>query len=146
MKLTTIQLFKSTVFLSFFIFISCSMIETKKSLYERLGGFENVHTIVSETIDQASTDPRTSRSFKDVKLKQLKTSVTNQICLLSGGNCVYEGDTMKKSHADAKITEAEFELFVSFFRDALNRHVKEREKNELLKLLAPMKRDIVWQP
>lgn len=146
MKLIKTNLCKSVVFLSLFFFVSCSVIETKRSLYERLGGFENIHTMVSETIDQASTDPRTSRSFKDVKLKQLKTSVSNQICLLSGGNCVYEGDTMKKSHADAKITEAEFELFVSFFRDALNRHVNEREKNELLKLLAPMKRDIVWQP
>jgi hemoglobin len=56
---------------------------------------------------------------------------------------VYEGETMQNSHRDLKITTAEFELFVEAFRTSLNKHVGEREKNELLKILAPMKRDIV---
>jgi hemoglobin len=50
---------------------------------------------------------------------------------------------MKESHAGLNITEAEFYLTVQFLRDALDARVGEREKNELLRLLAPMKRDIV---
>jgi len=56
---------------------------------------------------------------------------------------VYEGETMLNSHKDAKISEAEFDAFVGMFRDTLNKYVNTREKNELLKILAPMKRDIV---
>jgi hemoglobin len=41
------------------------------------------------------------------------------------------------------VTSAEFELFVETFRTALDKHVGTKEKNELLKILAPMKRDIV---
>ncbi len=92
-----------------------------------------------------SKDSRTKRSFEGVKLVQLKQSIVNQLCRLTGGGCEYDGETMKKAHADAKITTAEFELFVQSFRDALDRHVATREKNELLKIVAPMKRDIVYK-
>ena len=50
---------------------------------------------------------------------------------------------MLKVHRDAKITEAEFNAFVDIFRTALTKYLPTREKNELLKILAPMKRDIV---
>lgn len=113
------------------------------TLFERIGGIPVLTIVVSETIDTAAQHPKLERTFKDIKLATLKESVVNQLCALSGGDCKYEGETMKNSHADLKITTAEFELFVQVIRDSLNRHVATREKNELLKLLAPMKRDIV---
>ena len=63
--------------------------------------------------------------------------------MLTGGRCEYDGETMINAHKDAKITTAEFEVFVAAFRDSLDRHTNTHEKNELLKILAPMKRDIV---
>lgn len=113
------------------------------SLFSRLGGLPVIRVVVSETIDEASSNPKTSRSFKGIKLVKLKESVVNQICKLTGGGCEYDGETMINSHKDAKITTAEFELFVAVFRESLNRHTNTREKNELLKILAPMKREIV---
>lgn len=115
------------------------------TLFERIGGIPVLTVVVSETIDSAAQHPKLERTFKGIKLATLKESVVNQLCVLSGGDCKYEGETMKNSHADLKITTAEFELFVQAMRDSLNRHVATREKNELLKLLAPMKRDIVHQ-
>lgn len=123
---------------------SCASIEPNQSLYQRIGGQEVLSKVVSETIDKTSSDPKTKRSFEGIKLSKLKESITNQLCQLTGGGCNYEGDTMQKSHADAKITTAEFELMVQNLRDALDHQkVGTREKNELLKILAPMKREIV---
>ncbi|HEY3300859.1 MAG TPA: group 1 truncated hemoglobin [Methylophilaceae bacterium] len=122
----------------------CASLSPNQSLYQRIGGQEVLSSVVSETIDKTSSDPRTKRSFDGIKLTKLKESITNQLCQLTGGGCNYEGDTMQKSHADAKISTAEFELMVQNLRDALDhQHVGTREKNELLKILAPMKRDIV---
>ncbi|OYY84354.1 MAG: group 1 truncated hemoglobin [Methylophilales bacterium 16-45-9] len=118
---------------------------SQATLFERIGGIPVLTVVVSETIDSAAQHPKLERTFKGIKLATLKESVVNQLCVLSGGDCKYEGETMKNSHADLKITTAEFELFVQAMRDSLNRHVATREKNELLKLLAPMKRDIVHQ-
>lgn len=116
------------------------------SLYQRIGGLPMLTRISNQTLDIVSKDPRTSRSFDGVKMKTLKESLTNFLCVKTGGECVYEGETMQKSHADLHITMAEFELMVEVLRERLDINgVGTREKNELLKILAPMKRDVVTQ-
>ena len=113
------------------------------SLYARMGGTPVMTKIVDDFVNEVTTSPKTKRSFEGIKLKALKESIVQQMCKISGGGCVYEGETMLNSHRDAKITEAEFDAFVGMFRATLNRYLPTREKNELLKILAPMKRDIV---
>ncbi len=114
-----------------------------QTLFTRIGGLPVLTKITDEFIDKVATAPSTKRSFDGIKLVELKKSVVAQLCKLTGGPCVYEGETMLNSHKDAKITEAEFDAFVSMFRDTLNKYLDTTEKNELLKILAPMKRDIV---
>jgi hemoglobin len=114
------------------------------TLWDRMGGAPVVTRVVSDTMDRASTDPRTSRSFKDVKLQHVKDMIVEQICSLTGGGCKYTGDPMDKVHAGLKNTEGEMDLVVQFLRDSLaSNGVKDAEKNELLRILAPMKHDIV---
>jgi hemoglobin len=114
------------------------------TLYQRLGGEAGVKDIVGGLVDRSATDPRTQRSFDGVKLATLKDSIAQQICAISGGGCRYEGETMANSHRDARITAAEFDSMVTLLREELDRQqVEPGAKNELLRLLAPMKRDIV---
>lgn len=114
------------------------------TLFERLGGERVVRQVADRTIERSSTDPRTARSFRDVKVARVKDKLYEQFCALSGGPCRYSGDPMPEVHKGLKNTEAEFYLLVQFLRDALDEAgVGEREKNELLRMLAPMKRDIV---
>ena len=114
------------------------------TLYTRMGGAPVVKKFIDETIERSANDPRTSRSFKDTKIARVKEKLEEQVCVLSGGPCKYTGDPMKEVHKGLKNTEAEFYLLVQFLRDALDHAgVRDPEKNELLRLLAPMKRDVV---
>ncbi|MEO7742344.1 MAG: group 1 truncated hemoglobin [Usitatibacter sp.] len=114
------------------------------TLYHRMGGEPVVRRVVDDVIDRTAADPRTGRSFKDVKMARLKEKLREQICNVAGGGCAYTGDPMLEVHKGLKVTEAEFSLMVQFLREALERFgVHEAEKNELLRLLGPMKRDIV---
>lgn len=114
------------------------------SLYERLGGATVMTPVVSRTLDRASTDPLTKRSFDGIKIAAIKDSLGRQICVISGGGCTYEGETMARAHHDSKIQPSEFDAMVTMLRQELDRAgVDAGAKNELLKLLAPMKRDIV---
>lgn len=113
------------------------------SLFERIGGLPVLTKIVDEFIDEVVSSPRTKRSFDGIRVKTLKATVVAQLCNLTGGGCIYEGETMLKAHRDAKISEAEFDAFVDIFRTTLTKYLPTREKNELLKILAPMKHDIV---
>ncbi len=113
-------------------------------LYDRLGGATGVAAIADSLIDRVSADPMLGRSFKDSKLDRIKKLLAEQICDLSGGPCRYSGDPMKEVHAGHHISEAEFYGMVAVLREVLKeRHVSQRATNELLRLLAPMKRDIV---
>lgn len=114
------------------------------SLYDRLGGADGVAAIAGTLIDRVSSDPVLGRSFKDAKLARIKKLLAEQICDLSGGPCHYSGDSMKEVHAGHHISEAEFYGMVADLREVLKqRHVSQGATNELLRLLAPMKRDVV---
>ena len=113
-------------------------------LYDRLGGAPGVAAIANTLIDRVAADPRLGRSFKDTNVARIKTLLAEQICDLSGGPCRYSGDTMKETHAGHHISEAEFYGMVANLRDILKeRHVSQGAANELLRLLAPMKREVV---
>jgi hemoglobin len=114
------------------------------SLYRRMGGKTVVDTVSAQTLHQVANDPAVNQSFKGVNLKKLEVKLADHICELTGGGCEYKGENMKVAHAGLKITEKEFYAMVEALRAALdNNGVGEREKNELLKILAPMKADVV---
>lgn len=119
-------------------------IRPETSLYQRLGGEGTMTAVVSEAIDSVRENPRLNQSFDKVNIKRLKQKIVEQICFLTGGGCVYDDDDMKTVHAGLNITEREFYGLVEALVRALDGHsVGLREKNELLAILAPMKRDVV---
>ena len=126
---------------------ACASVPTREpTLWSRLGGEPVVRRVVSETLDRSASDPRTRRSFEGVKLRNVEDKIVEQICSLTGGGCTYTGDPMDKVHKGLRNTESEMNLLVQYLRDALDANgVGTREKNELLAILAPMKRDIVTQ-
>jgi hemoglobin len=114
------------------------------TLYDRLGGEPGVHAIADTLIDRAAADPVMGRSFADVNLKRVKRLLAEQICELSGGPCHYTGSSMRDAHAGLHISQAEFYDLVDTLRQVLaERRVPLGARNELLRLLAPMKRDVI---
>lgn len=114
------------------------------SLYVRLGGEPGVRAVADTLIDRVAADPVMGPSFKDSKLDRIKRLLAEQICDLAGGPCHYSGDSMQEVHAGHHITQAQFYRMVETLRGILHeRRVDQRSTNELLRLLAPMKRDVV---
>jgi hemoglobin len=117
---------------------------TEPKLFDRLGGLPAIKAVVDRTLHSAARDPRTSRSFKDIKVDGLKESVVEQLCEATGGPCKYEGATMAKVHQGLEISPAEFDAFSQQLVETLDYFkVGAREKDELLQLLAPMRPEIV---
>lgn len=113
-------------------------------LYKQLGGPQGIETVTDRTMDRVASDPRTSRSFDGIKMATLKKSVAAYVCKVADGPCTYEGETMAKSHAQAHITGAEFDIMVAVLREELVRAgASDWARNELLRRLAPSRRDIV---
>ena len=114
------------------------------TLYDRLGGEPAMTRIARALIERTATFHQTARSFADTDLDQISTSLAVQLCDLTGGPCTYAGDSMRDVHAGHGITQSELYGMVELLEDVLREQgIGLREKNELLALLAPMKRDVV---
>ena len=117
------------------------------TLYARLGGAEGVAAIAGLLIDRSAADPVLGRSFKDSNLKRVKQHLAEQFCKLAGGGCAYTGDEMREVHAGHDISEAEFYGLVDLLSGIMkSRGIALADRNQLLALLAPMKRDVVRIP
>jgi hemoglobin len=123
---------------------ACTTIATPEPLYRQLGGVEGMNAVSHAMVQRMATDPRTRRTFEGVNLRTLTASLGAHLCHVADGPCQYEGETMRNAHADLGITGSEFETVVQFLRDELDRAgVSQAAKNELLRRLAPTRRDIV---
>jgi hemoglobin len=118
-----------------------------KSLYERLGGKSAITAVVEQFVANVAADTRINNRFATTDIPKLKGNLVDQVCMATGGPCVYKGRDMKTTHAGMKISTGEFNALVEDLVKALDTFkVPVAEKNELLALLAPMKKDIVEVP
>lgn len=114
------------------------------ALYRSLGGEEGIARIVDGMLDRAYADDRIKKKFDGVNPKALKESIRKQFCQLTGGPCVYDGETMVKSHAHLGLDKADFNALVEDLQFAMDdQQVPFAVQNRLLSLLAPMHRDII---
>jgi hemoglobin len=121
-----------------------------RSLYERLGGVYAIAAVVDDFIDRIMDDPRLNANPKvneahhRVSRAGFKYLVTEQVCHATGGPQRYTGRSMLDSHADLKITEAEWQAFLDDFQQTLNHfQVPAAEQQELFAIVASTKNDIV---
>lgn len=124
----------------------------EKSLYRRLGREKAITAVVDEFVTNVAADARINHYFAAAasdpkRMAAFKTNLVNQICEASGGPCKYTGKSMKEAHKGMGITAADFNALVEDLVKALDKlKVGEKEKNELLAVLGPMKSDIVEHP
>jgi hemoglobin len=118
-----------------------------KSLYERLGGKDAITAVVDDFVGRVAADNRINGFFAKANVPRLKMMLVDQICEASGGPCKYTGRDMKTAHRGMGVTNAGFDALVGDLVAALDKfNVGEREKQELLGALGPMKKDIVEKP
>lgn len=123
--------------------------KAEASLYDRLGKVEAISAVVDKFLANVAADSEINARFAATvadndRLMALRTNLIDQICAGTGGPCTYKGKTMAAAHAGMNITTAEFNALVGDLVAALDHFsVAEKEKNELLAILAPMQSDIV---
>ncbi|MGH7326484.1 MAG: group I truncated hemoglobin [Candidatus Rokuibacteriota bacterium] len=126
-----------------------AMTARERSLYERLGGRHPIALVVDDFVANMVADNRVNARFQGAPpaaVARLRSNLSDQICEAAGGPCSYLGKDMKTTHKGMNITEAEWNATVENLVKALDKHkVPEKEKQELLAKLGPLKKDIVGQ-
>ena len=126
---------------------SATSFAAERSLYERLGGQGAIQAVVTKFIGNVGADKRINGYFATTDLKNLNKLLVEQVCAASGGPCTYSARDMKTTHKGMKVTTAAFNALVEDLVSALDTfNVPKKEKDELLGVLGPMKKDIVEVP
>lgn len=108
------------------------------------GGKTGLTTIVGTFMDNMMADPRTQPFFANVDRERVKRELTEQFCVILGGDCVYSGRDMRTTHTGLKIDRNNFNALVEDLQKAMDTHkVPFRSQNKLLAILAPMHREVV---
>src|SRR5919112_5668738 len=121
--------------------------QMKKSLYDRLGGYNAVAAVVDDFVVRLVTDKQFERFFAghstDSK-KRIRQHIVDQLSAAAGGPCVYTGRSMKDSHRGLGISEAEWDAAAKHLVASLDKFkVPEAEKKDLLAFVNTVKADIV---
>ncbi len=122
---------------------------TEGALYKSLGGKKAIVAVVDDFVGRVAADTRINSFFKQTasdpkRLAGFKKNLVNQICEAAGGPCKYTGKDMKSAHAGMGVGEGDFNALVEDLVAALDHfNVKEADKQALLGVLGPMKKDIV---
>lgn len=114
------------------------------ALYQALGGKPGLQALMDVFVAGLKADKRIGEQFKDTKSSFLASQLVDQVCMVTGGPCKYDGADMKTAHADMGITRANFNALVEVLQVSMDaRNIPFSTQNQLLALLAPMHRDIV---
>lgn len=116
------------------------------SLYQRLGGESGVEHIVDGILYGIEHDQNIVHHFADTDIPRFRRLLIEQFCELSGGPCKYSGVSMQESHTGFQITQAHFDAIVNHLITAMQQQkVSVEAQNELLAILAPMYKDVVYR-
>jgi hemoglobin len=123
---------------------SASAQMAKRSLYDRLGGYNAISAVVDDFVANVAADKRINKFFAKANVPRLKARLTDQLCQASGGPCIYTGADMKTAHAGMGIRNRDFDALVQDLVKSLNKFkVPKAEQKEIASVLLPMRKDIV---
>jgi hemoglobin len=124
--------------------ISTSLALADDPLFQDLGGRDGIATIVNDATVNFLADSRIKATFDQTDMDRFKTNLTDQLCVVAGGPCVYKGHTMSEAHEGLHLTNADFNALVEDLQAGMDKAgVPFATQNRLLARLAPMHRDVV---
>ncbi len=123
---------------------------TGPSLYERVGGVNNIAVLVDDVIERSYVDPvlhanpKIAEAHKRFPKPVYKFNATALACQVMGGPQKYTGRTIKEAHQHLDVTEKEWNALIKIFRDSMNSFkVPQKEQDEVIAIIESTKGDVV---
>ncbi|MGW5574108.1 group I truncated hemoglobin [Nocardia thailandica] len=114
------------------------------SIYDRLGGHDTLHRLVTDHYRRLFTDPLLADYFSAANPNRLVEAQVRFLGQALGGPEVYAGEPLRAAHAGLSITRADFERVAAHLADALHAAgIPAATAGEVLDALAPLSGEIV---
>ena len=120
---------------------------SKRTLYERLGGYDAISAVVNDLLPRVQADPQLARFWQhrgEDGLKREKQLLIDFLCSCAGGPLYYTGRDMKTTHKGMKISERDWSAFLGHLNATLQAfQVPQAERDEVVAFVQTTKADMV---
>jgi len=120
---------------------------SKKTLYERLGGYDAIAAVVGDLLPRLREDPLLAHFWHrrpQDSLNRSKQLLIDFLCSSAGGPVFYSGRDMKTSHTGMRISEADWSAFLGHLHATLDIFkIPQPERDELVAFIQSTKMDMV---
>ena len=120
---------------------------SKKTLYERLGGYDAISAVVNDLLPRLREDPQLARFWQyrgEDSLKRSKQLLIDFLCSGAGGTLYYTGRDMKTTHKGMGISESDWSVFLGHLHATLGAFkVPQAEHDEVVAYVQSTKKDMV---
>ena len=121
--------------------------ETGKSLYQRLGGYDAIAAVANDLLPRLMNDQLLGRFWQNRAADSIareKQLLIDFLCASAGGPMYYTGRDMKLSHKGMQISEADWQTFLSHLNTTFDTfEVPAPERADVLAFIASTRSDIV---
>lgn len=123
------------------------MSDEKKTLYERLGGYDAMAAVANDLLPRLRTDPQLGRFWAhrgEDGVNREKQLLIDFLCASAGGPMYYRGRDMALCHRGMRISEGDWTVFLGHAGATLAKfQVPEAEQREVVALVQSLRKDIV---
>ena len=120
---------------------------SKKTLYERLGGYDAISAVANDLLPRLQADSQLARFWQhrgEDGVKRERQLLIDFLCSSAGGPLYYTGRDMKTSHKGMKISESDWSAFLGHLNATLGAFkVPQAERDEVVAFVQSTKPDIV---
>src|SRR5499433_1860841 len=124
-----------------------NMSEGKKTLYERLGGYDAIAAVANDLLPRLQADPQLGRFWAHRGLDGVnreKQLLIDFLCASAGGPVYYRGRDMALCHRGMRISESDWAAFLGHAAATLAKfRVPEAEQLEVVGFVQSLKKEIV---
>jgi hemoglobin len=123
------------------------MSDEKKTLYDRLGGYDAIAAVADDLLPRLQADPRLGRFWAhrgEDGVKREKQLLVDFLCSSAGGPVYYRGRDMLLCHRGMRISEGDWNVFLGHAAVTLAKlQVPAPEQGDIVAFVQSLKQDIV---
>ena len=121
--------------------------EKKKTLYERLGGYDAIAAVANDLLPRLRADPQLGRFWAhrgEDGVTREKQLLIDFLCARAGGPMYYRGRDMALAHRGMRISESDWNVFLSHAAATLAQlQVPEAEQRDVVAFVLSLRNEIV---
>ncbi len=123
------------------------MSDRKKTLYERLGGYDAIAVVANDLVARLQADQQLARFWAhrgEDGVQREKQLLIDFLCASAGGPMYYRGRDMVLAHRGMRISESDWNVFLGHAAATLAKfQVPEAEQRDVVASVQGLKKQIV---